>query len=289
MKKVLFLYNTRAGRGRIAERKDEICAELSRGGAEVTAETIDFARNPFDAHPDTDTVVVAGGDGTVNYVVNRMKERGLNIRIGIIPAGTANDFSGALGMSKDPVKAAAQIASGSLRRVDCGRVNDLYYVNIFSFGIFTTTSQRTPDERKHKIGKLAYIIEGIKELSNMHDIPLHVRTENDEFDINVLMTLVFNGETAGGFRLARTSNVADGVFDCLMLERRNFFVSCWAMVRYLLGGKPRSIRHLRAAHIEISSPVNEPSDVDGQKGAEFPLVIECLPGELQVITAAANE
>jgi len=283
MKKILFLYNTRAGRGRIAERAEAIRAELARSGAEVTSELIDFGRNPFDGHEDVDTVVVAGGDGTANYVVNRMKERGLALRIGIIPAGTANDFSGALGMSKDPVKAAAQIASGSLRRVDCGRVNGLYYVNIFSFGIFTTTSQRTPDERKHKIGKLAYIIEGLKELRNMHDIPLHVRTENGEFDMNVLMALIFNGETAGGFRLARLSSIQDGLFDCLLLERRNFFVSCWAMIRYLLGGKPRSVRHLRAARMEITSTVDEPTDVDGQKGAEFPLAIECLAGELQVI------
>ena len=105
-------------------------------------------------------MVVAGGDGTVNYAVNAMKRKGLDIPIGVIPAGTANDFAGAVGMSREPLEAARQIASGAVDRVDVGRVNDLYFVNIFSFGIFTTTSQRTPDERKHKIGKLAYIIEG---------------------------------------------------------------------------------------------------------------------------------
>ena len=99
-----------------------------------------------------------GGDGTVNYVVNRMKEKHLDLLLGIIPAGTANDFAGALGMEKNPVKAAAQLLGGTEERVDCGRVNDHYFVNIFSFGIFTTTSQRTPDKRKHQIGKLAYLI-----------------------------------------------------------------------------------------------------------------------------------
>ena len=96
----------------------------------------------------------------VNYVVNSMKSKGLDIPLGVIPAGTANDFAGALGMSHKPLEAARQIASGAIDRVDCGCVNGLYFVNIFSFGIFTTTSQRTLDERKHKIGKLAYIIEG---------------------------------------------------------------------------------------------------------------------------------
>lgn len=116
-------------------------------------------------------MVVAGGDGTVNFILNRMKEKGLDITLGVIPAGTANDFAGALGMAKDPVKAAEQIATGEVIRVDCGRVNDIYFVNIFSFGLFTTTSQRTPDEQKHRWGKLAYIAEGIKELRRMHKIP----------------------------------------------------------------------------------------------------------------------
>ncbi len=79
----------------------------------------------------------------------------------MIPAGTANDFAGALGMSREPLEAARQIAAGRIARVDCGCVNDLWFVNIFSFGLFTTTSQRTPDERKHRIGKLAYILEGV--------------------------------------------------------------------------------------------------------------------------------
>ena len=84
----------------------------------------------------------------------------------------------------------------------------LYFVNIFSFGIFTTTSQRTPDERKHKIGKLAYIIEGVKEFRAMHAVPLQVVADGEAFDFNSLMVLVFNGETAGGFRAGRRSRTA---------------------------------------------------------------------------------
>lgn len=283
MQKALFLYNTAAGRGRIARSVAEIVRIFADNGWELAPEPIDFGRNPFDAHPDIRRVVVAGGDGTVNYVVNRMRERGLSLELGILPAGTANDFAGIVGMSKDPLAAARQIAGGEVQALDCGVVNGLHFVNIFSFGIFTTTSQRTPDERKHRLGKLAYIIEGIKELRSMHAVPLHVRTEREEFDFRALMALVFNGETAGGFRLAGTSSVRDGLFDCLLLEKRNFFVSCLAMVRYLCGGHPRSVKHLRAATLRITSPVDEPTDVDGQRGARFPLDIRCLPGLLHVV------
>jgi len=283
MQKALFLYNPAAGRGRIARNVGGIVDIFSENGWELTPEKIDFGRNPFDAHPDIRMVVAAGGDGPANYVVNRTRDGGLSLELGIIPAGTANDFAGIVGMAKDPLEAARQIVTGEVQALDCGVVNGLHFVNIFSFGIFTTTSQRTPDERKHRLGKLAYIMEGIKELRHMHAIPLHVRTESGEFDFNALMALVFNGETAGGFRLANTSSVRDGMFDCLLLEKRNFLVSCFAMVRYLCGGHPRSVRHLRAATLQISSPIDEPTDVDGQRGARFPLDVRCLPGLLRVV------
>ena len=174
MKTAVFLYNPESGKGKIARNVGCISTIFQAYGYDVTPQRIDFTANPFDGNETIDLMVVAGGDGTVNYAVNAMKRKGLDIPIGVIPAGTANDFAGAVGMSREPLEAARQIASGAVDRVDVGRVNDLYFVNIFSFGIFTTTSQRTPDERKHKIGKLAYIIEGVKEFRTMHAVPLEI-------------------------------------------------------------------------------------------------------------------
>lgn len=283
MRKAILLYNTKAGRGRAEATAEAVCRIFGEHGYQIKAQPIDFGVNPFEGNEQIDLMVIAGGDGTVNYVVNSMMRKGLRVKLGVIPSGTANDFAGALGMSRKPLEAAMQIATGGVDRVDCGRVNDLYYVNIFSFGLFTTTSQRTPDERKHKIGKLAYLIEGVKEFSAMHAVPLRVTADGESFDFNSLMVLIFNGETAGGFRLARRSCIQDGLFDCILLEKKNFLVSIFAMGRYLLGGNPKIVKHLRARTLDITSTINEPTDVDGQKGANFPLHIECLAGELQVV------
>ena len=285
MKSAVFLYNTQSGKCKIGHCTASISTVFRAYGYEIVPQPIDFEANPFDGNAHIDLMVVAGGDGTVNYVVNAMRNKGLDIPLGVIPAGTANDFAGALGMSHKPLEAAKQIASGAIDRVDCGCVNGLYFVNIFSFGIFTTTSQRTPDERKHKIGKLAYIIEGVKEFRTMHAVPLEIEADGERFDLRSLMVLIFNGETAGGFHLARRSSIKDGLFDCILLEKKNFFRSTLAMCRYLAGGSPKIVRHLRARRIDIRSSVNEPTDVDGQKGAEFPLHIECLAGGLRVMCA----
>ncbi len=282
MKKAAFLYNKQSGRGRIAARVEEIRAVFAEHDYDLEPLPVDFKKNPFDGRERLDLMVVAGGDGTVNFTVNAMRAKGLDIPLGIIPAGTANDFAGALGMSHDPIEAARQIATGEEMRVDCGCANGLHFINIFSFGLFTTTSQRTPDERKHKLGKLAYLLEGAKELRTMHAVPLQVDADGERFEFDALMTLIFNGETAGGFRLARQSSVRDGLFDVLLLEKKNFFRSIFAMLRYLLGGHPKLVRHLRARSIDLASTVNEPTDVDGQPGVAFPLHIECLAGAVRV-------
>lgn len=282
MKQALFLYNPQSGTGRIERKVTNIVAIFQQHGYRLEPLRIDFTQNPFAGREEIDLVVVAGGDGTVNFTLNRMKEKELDIPIGVIPAGTANDFAGAIGMSKDPLKAAEQIATGEIIRVDCGKVNEIYFVNIFSFGLFTTTSQRTPDEQKHRWGKLAYIAEGIKELRRMRKIPLEIRADGEHFSLDTLIALIFNGETAGGFRLARRSSIQDGHFECLLLEKRNFLHACWTMVRYLLGGDPKAIRHLHVRSLEIHSTINELTDVDGQRGAEFPLSVHCLEGALRI-------
>ncbi len=286
---MLYLYNSGSGRGRAGFGAEAVCALFEQRGWHAEAREIDFAANPFARESRPDLVVAAGGDGTVNYLLNGMKRLGLDIPMGILPAGTANDFAGALGMSRRPLVAARQIAEGHVERVDCGRVNDHYFVNVFSFGIFTTTSQRTSDESKQRLGRLAYLLEGAKELRTIHDVPLRVTADGGTFETSVYMALVFNGETAGGFRLAPEASIRDGLFDCLLLERRSGVQPLLAMAEYLMGGRSRAVRHLRAARLDIVSPADEPTDADGQCAPRFPLSIECLRGGFRVVCPSADE
>ena len=280
----LLLYNPKAGRNRAANKIAQASEIFRSAGHHVVEQAVVFGQNPFDGHENIDLVVIAGGDGTINYVINRMEERGLDLVIGILPSGTANDFAGAIGMSDSAVEAAYQILNGEEQRLDCGCVNGLYYVNIFSFGLFTTTSQHTSDLIKRMIGKGAYIFEGIKELRTMHSIPLHVEADGECFDTEAIIVLVFNGETAGRFHLARTSSVRDGLLDCLILEKKNFFKTCGGMIRYLWSGESSQVLHFKARSIEMTTSAGDVlTDVDGQRGAEFPLSIRCLEGRLRVV------
>ena len=285
-KKVLILYNVKAGRGRIRRRMDAIEAQFFAAGWVPVPKMLRFGQNPFEGESDDiDLVVICGGDGTINYVVNAMRAMNLDYPIGIIPAGTANDFAGAIGMHSNPVKAARQIVEGRQERVDCGRVNGLYFINIFSFGMFTTTSQHTPEHLKQHIGKAAYIIEGSKELHNREYIPLHILHDGGEMDINSVITLIFNGETAGRFPLARNASIRDGLLDFVALRKCGNLEGLLSVTKYLLNGKDNDdVIHITSSKFEITSPLSPLTDMDGQPSAEFPLTIECLPANLKIIT-----
>ena len=291
MKQAILLYNPQAGRGKVAHRLEEIIVIFAEAGYDMRAVKIRFDGNPFDGYEDVDLAVVAGGDGTLNYIVNAMMRRGLHLTLGILPAGTANDFAGALGMSNNLLRAARQIAYGTAEPIDCGCVEQMnhpdvpaiYFVNIFSFGIFTTTSQHTPEELKHIMGRAAYMVEGLKELKKLHGIPLTITSEGEAFYYPTLMGLVFNGETAGRMPLARMASLRDGVFDCLFLRKRETaFQSACDMLLYVIGIRTSAVKYLRTRELILMSPTREATDVDGQHGGRFPLRLSCIRGALRV-------
>ena len=284
-KKLLLLYNVKAGRGRIRRKMDALEQIFSEAGYTPIPKMLRFGQNPFEGESDDiDLVVICGGDGTINYVVNAMRAMNLDYPIGVIPAGTANDFAGALGVSARTLKAAEQIVKGTEQRIDCGRVNGMYFVNIFSFGMFTTTSQHTPEKIKRHIGKAAYLLEGSKELHNREFIPLHVVHDSGEIDVDSMITLIFNGETAGRFPIARDASIRDGLLDCMIMRKCGTFDGAWAAAKLiLLGRENEDIIHIRSKKLQITSPLSPLTDMDGQPSAEFPLEIECLPGNLRII------
>lgn len=280
--KTLLLYNPKAGKRRVVRNLDNIVATFQKANFVVKPQILEFDKNPFDGNEDMELVVVCGGDGTINFVVNKMREKGLDITLGIIPAGTANDFAGAIGAKHNILRAARQIARGTERRVDCGKVNDRYFVNVLSFGVLTTTSQQTSDAEKHIFGKLAYLRVGTRDLMTMHRIPIVAKFNNEEVHTDAAMMLIFNGHSAGRFKLAPDASINDGMLDILILDYENMAKICASMMHYLIGGKDSKVRYIRTNHIELHCDIDERTDVDGQPGPQFPLSVECLKDELKI-------
>lgn len=280
--KAMILYNPKAGRGTSVKFAKEAVAMFREHGITLEPRHLRLDVNPFADALDTELVVVCGGDGSINYVVNCMRSAGINPTLGIVPMGTANDLANALDLSHQPSVALRRILEGEVHNIDCCKVNDRYFVNILSFGIFTSASQRASREAKQQLGILAYIKPGIDDVKDMRSIKVEIKTDREEYEGNIYMFLAFNGITAGRIPLTRDSHVDDGLMDVIVLEKRNKLLSFSNMLRYVLGGNPEAVRHFRCSEMTVTTNQHSITDVDGERGPNFPLHITCEPGSLKI-------
>lgn len=304
MKKVKFVYNPHSGETLITNYIDEIIAIYQRRGFTIVPYRLTFEGDPAEMLADMDDsydhLLLAGGDGTVNFMVNLLKSRGLDIPVAILPTGTANDFATLLGVPSSIPAACRGFLDGEVRSVDLGRVNGEWFVNVFSCGLFTDVSQKTPTVLKNSLGRLAYFVGGVGELAKLRKMSVGISTDNGSYEGSSLIFLVFNGQTAGGFRLAFQSKLDDGKLDVLIIKGDNpletaqtvfHFLARMGVAQRLLPTEryPAGIVHIQCSRIEAVSESDEQTDIDGQAGPHFPLTITCEPGALRVLVPRTGE
>jgi YegS/Rv2252/BmrU family lipid kinase len=296
MKKVKFIYNPSSGEFTIADSLDIIIALYQERGLAIVPFRLDF-KTPAEAMLDDidssfDHVLIAGGDGTINFVVNMMKRHGVDLPIAVLPTGTANDFARAFKMPADVEQAVKMILGGEVRPIDVGVVNGTYFVNICSSGLFTGVSQNTPTPMKNAFGMLAYIAGGALDLVNYHRIRLTITSDGGDFEGDALTLLIFNGRTAGNIKLARMSELDDGLLDMLIIKGDNpieAFNSALLHVSGLVKGgdkMPRGLRglvHIRCSRLTVKAASHETTDIDGQPGPDLPLEVWCERGGIRLI------
>ena len=173
--------------------------------------------------PDYDLVVCLGGDGTLSEVSAGMMRLGSNQRqIGYIPLGTANDVARTLGLSFRPVEAAKGILRGKPFPLDIGQFGaDDYFTYVAAFGAFTEVSYGTPQETKHALGHLAYMLEGIRQLPRITDYHAVVEYDEGVIEDDFIFGAVTNSTSVAGLvRLdAESVNLADGMFEVLLVRK----------------------------------------------------------------------
>lgn len=222
MKKVRFIYNPYSGENSIISELDNIIKLHQEVGLIVVPYRIQKGKDLAEALDIIDEtysyILIAGGDGTVDSLVNAMKNKNINIPIGILPVGTANDFGKFINMPNDIEEACKQILSSKPVAVDVGKINEKYFINVASSGLFTDVSQKTDVNLKNTIGKLAYYLKGLEELPNFRKLKIKLSSKECDYDGEMYLLLVFNGKTAGNFNLATEAEVTDGKLDVIIFK-----------------------------------------------------------------------
>ncbi len=290
MKKVKFIYNPYSGENLILDQLDKVIKIHQDAGYTIVPYRINKEVDVINAFNDFKEnnyyyVLIAGGDGTIDNVVNAMAKCGISVPIGILPVGTANDFGKFLGMPSDISKACKQILSSEVTPVDLGSINDKYFVNVASTGLFTDVSQKTDVNLKNTIGKLAYYLKGLEELPNFRKLDIKIDSEEMKYEGKMYFMLVFNGQTAGSFKLATQANVTDGQLDVIIFKAIPIIELIPLFVKVLRGEHLDSdnVIYFKTNNLYIESYEDIVTDIDGEKGPDFPLNIKCIKGGLKIL------
>ncbi len=273
MKKMLFIFNPMAGRGKIKTRLFDIVDAFVRSGYKVlvypTQKRGDAAAILEQEQEQVDLIVSAGGDGTLNEVVTGLMLSGKNVPIGLIPAGSMNDVGHSFKISRNIMNAVRGVVTGRPYSMDIGKLNDKYFIYVAAFGAFTDISYTTSQKNKNMIGNLAYYLEGIKKLSDLK--PKHVKVEYEDkvIEEDLLVGLVTNSLYIGGFKNLNydKTSLNDGLLELLLIRMPKNVIDLQLIVSSLINYKINEsfMIYIQAPKLTISSEKMEWT-LDGEFG-----------------------
>lgn len=271
-KKLLFIINPVSGR-RIYHRSlaDAIRVFEDQGwtvDAYLTEARGDAADMAAMLGPGYDRVVCLGGDGTLSEVINGLASLDFSVPLGYIPAGSTNDFASSMDVSRDFISAALDAAIGRERMLDVLRIGGRCFVNAATIGIFTSVAYTAPQSMKNAVGGLAYLLNGIKDLSRLHTEHIRLTTGEDVYEDDYLFGMICNSSTMSVVGRADENYAPDdGFFDALFIKKPATLAELHKTVSQLLGGHYPSdtIDFFHADSMGVETPVPAVWSVDGER------------------------
>ncbi len=296
MKKLKLIYNPFSGNKSFKFDLDVCIGIFQQGGFEVhpfrSMLQGDIAKHINAMPGDYDLIVVSGGDGTVNIVINAMMERKLNIPLGIIPSGTANDFATFLGFKSGQVEEACQaIVNTKSIAIDLGLVNDkIYFINVCAGGLLTNVSQTVDKDVKNALGNLSYYLKGVEQIPNFHKIPFRITTSKEVIEEYLYLYMIMNSAGTGGFtKLSPQASIQDGKFEFLAIRAKPLIELPPLFLKMLTGdhiNDTKNILYLRDNYFKIECLKEDfnimESTVDGESGPRMPFEVKVLPKAIHV-------
>jgi len=273
-KRLLFIYNPKAGKAQIRSRLADILDIFTNAGYEITiapTQKHDDARRIAACRSDSyDLVVCGGGDGTLDEVVTGMIQSGFHTPVGYIPAGSTNDFGGSLMLPKNMTQAAEVVVQGRNFPCDIGSFNNDVFVYIAAFGLFTDVSYETDQEVKNVLGHMAYLLEGMKRLSSIHSFSMKVSWEGNVIEDDFIFGMVTNSVSVGGFKNITGKNVKldDGLFEVTLIKVPKNPVELNDLILSLLNRKFDSgaMFYFRTTELKLESKESVAWTLDGENG-----------------------
>ncbi len=286
MEKCLFLYNPKSGTGKITKYEKYIVQKLSE------KYDVDVCCSKHAGHigeiiiekgENFDLLVVAGGDGTLNETVNSIARLHKKPIIGYIPTGTVNDVAHSLGIPKNIKKATKIILNGADFKHDIFKMNDRYGIYVCCSGLFTETSYATNQDKKKKLGKLAYGLYGAKNIFSTRAINLKLTYQGGEIDGNFAIMLIINSKNVAGFKVNKRAVLNDGTVDIALVKAKKSKITLAEVFRvgfmFLKGLPKKSKKNIQILHLDkfsVSVASGTVINLDGERIGDGSFTFETI-------------
>ena len=281
MKKLLFVYNPRAGKEMLKPRLSDVLDIFVKAGYEVTVHPTQAYRDAYYQIKEYevgkyDLIACSGGDGTIDEVATGMmkrREMGKDVvPVGYIPAGTTNDFAKSLHIPRKPLAAADNAVKGVPFPCDIGKFNDSVFVYIAAFGIFTDVSYETDQAVKNVLGHMAYILEGSKRIFNIPSYKIKVEHDGEVIEDEFILGMVTNSRSVGGFSNMVGKNIVfdDGLFEVTLIKTPKNPIALQEIIAALLIEQvdTKHMYTFKTKKITFDSVEEIPWTLDGEFGGE---------------------
>jgi diacylglycerol kinase (ATP) len=293
MRKIKFIINPSSGRQAMERKIDNLCKMLLDDGYIVGKS---FTKKKYDAMFEAresckdgfDLIVACGGDGTVNEVVKGIMTSENKVPLAIMASGTVNDFANYLQIPRTSEEFFKMIKKENLIEVDLGKVNDDYFVNVAAAGLLTKVGYQVPSDMKAVLGRMAYYLEGLRELVNQGLEPVKVKITSEEHtgEEEILLFVVSNSSSIGGFkRLAPEADVLDGLLDVVLIKNADIAELANIFVNVLTGEHIRhpKVVYYKTREVRIDAEDALVVDVDGEYGGKLPAHFKVIPKGLKIL------
>ncbi len=256
----------------ITEKKDDAMEETIRSAKE-----------------DWDIIVACGGDGTVNEVAKGIMKSTRKVPVAILSSGTVNDFANFMEIPRGIKAFFNMIERGQTLDIDIGKANEEYFVNVAAGGLLTNVGYQVNIESKLMLGRMAYYLEGLRELTTQIIEPIKVDIESEEYtkkDNNILLFIISNSASIGGFKnLAPSADVSDGLLDVLIIENPDLQNLADIFFNIFSGAHVNNpyVKYFKTNNIKISSKEEVNIDIDGEYGGKLPVAFEIIPKAFRIL------
>ena len=291
--KALVVYNAFSGKSKILKKIDFICEQLktkydvvesfSSTGPKSLTDYVTYNGSSYDL------IVAAGGDGTVNEVVNGVMKLENRPTLAYVPVGTCNDVGKSLGLKRN-VKKTMKIILENKAFLDVNKIYNQNFVYGFAAGNFISISYKTNQKMKKKFGIFAYYIEAVKHVGEDESITINIDADGKKYSGDYFLFLATNSRYLASFKLHKKKRIYldNAKLSVTLIKKKNRLINLIDLGLFLLIGEAynHNIITFEANKLAITSNKAIRYNTDGEKSPKIDkLEVQVLPEQIDVIVS----